>query len=252
MKNYILVIDSGLGGVSLLNECIKKMPHEHFLYVADNKNSPYGNKTKNRLNKRVLKVLSFYLKTYNIKLILIACNTLTATSIAFFRKKINLPFVGVEPAIKPAVENKSGTILVLTTYATLQYNQKLQAYKNNKKVFFLPLKKLAKKIDANLGELETIKPYICKLLKPYKHKNVGAVVLGCTHYLFIKKQIEECFNNTITFYETSEAVGNRVEYLLKEKENLLLSGEGSVVLQCTKQDKNFYNKLISYVYKKNE
>ena len=221
-KEWILVIDSGLGGISVLNECIKLMPHENFLYVADNKNASYGNKSKRKIEKQVLRLVERVVNKHKIKLVLFACNTITATAIEYVRSNINLPIVGIEPAIKPALNNQTNNILLLSTVATLKHNNLLIKIKeqNRSNVYFLPLKQMAKKIDKNLNNLININPYVNKVLKKYKNKNINSVVLGCTHYYYIKNAIKQALNsNEIDFFESNLGTAKRVKDLLNKSNN---------------------------------
>lgn len=251
MEEYVLVLDSGLGGISVLKECIKQMPNENFLYVADSKNASYGNKSQARLNKVILKTINNVLKSYKVKLILFACNTATATSIKFIRSKIKLDIVGIEPAIKPAMEKGSNNILLLATKATLKYNNNLIVLKSikPKNVFFVPLKKMAKKIDNNLNNLCKLESYVNKVLKPYKLKNINSVVLGCTHYNFIKTHIIKSFNKELLFFESNFATAKRVKFLLNQADNLKISGSKNIKIISTNNKVKLVTKLKKYIIK---
>jgi glutamate racemase len=243
-------MDSGVGGIGVLKECIKQLPNEHFLYVADNEHSPYGNKTRKKLNKLSANLIDHYVSKYNIKLILLACNTLTASSIANLRKQFNVPFVGVEPAIKLATEKGKNNILVLSTVATFRYNKNLNKIKKQKLkiIFFLPLKNLAKQIDENLNNLNQLQKKINKLLKPYQNKNINSVVLGCTHYLFVKNQIKTALKQpNLMFYESSVYVAKRVKFLLEQNNRLSQTKKGSVTIFLTKEDHSLKQKLTDYL-----
>jgi len=247
---YSLVLDSGVGGISILKECVKLLPNEHFLYVADNEHLPYGNKSRKNLNQIAYRLILKLVKEYPIKLILIACNTLTASSISYLRSKINLPFVGVEPAIKPAMLFGKGNILVLSTKATLKYNQNLKKImqKKPKNIYFLTFSHLAQKIDENLKNLDVLEPYLTTLFLPYQNKNIQSVVLGCTHYQFIKKQICVALQNPkLNFFESSIPVAKRVESVLKEQELNQSDEVGSITILCTKKDVLFEQKLKEYL-----
>jgi glutamate racemase len=251
MNKFVLVLDSGVGGISVLKECIKLMPNENFLYVADNKHAPYGNKTKRRLNKIALKNILYYTNNYNIKLILLACNTLTATSIEYLRRKTNYTYVGVEPAIKKAVEKGNKNILLISSNATLKHNKKLHMYRQklSNKTYFYPLKDLAKKIDDNLNDLNAVQPYLDKTFINYKNKNINSVVLGCTHYKFVKEQIKKALSKNINFYESSVGTAKRVHYLLNKKNALKQFKQANILVFCTKKNLSLNKKLIYYLQK---
>ena len=250
MQEYILVIDSGVGGIGVLKECVALLPQEHFLYVADNLNVPYGNKTKEQLNKLSYNLILHYITNYKIKLILLACNTLTASSITYLRENFAVQFVGVEPAIKLAREKGKNNILLLSTFATLKYNKNLISLKqqNLENIYFLPLKNLAKQIDKNLKNLKLLQNKINKLLVPYVSKNINSVVLGCTHYLFVKDQIKTALKNeNIIFFESSIFVANRVKFLLEQNNNTNQNDSGSITIHATKKNIKLKQKLSEYL-----
>ncbi len=250
MERFVLVIDSGVGGISVLNQCIKLMPSENFLYVADTKNAPYGNKSKQSLQKTVLNLVKNYLEEYDIKLILFACNTITATTINFIRSKIKTDIVGIEPAIKPAVEYGDRHILLLSTVATLKHNKMLRKYKhkNLKGVHFLSLKYMAKHIDSNLEDLTKINSYVKRALTKYKKTSINSVVLGCTHYEYIKEHLKFALNNKdLQFFESNLGTARRVKQLLVTNNDLKKEGNGHIMLFETKAYEAMLNKLWNYI-----
>jgi len=149
-----------------------------------------------------------------------------------------------------AKEHGQNNILVLSTNATLKYNQNLRLLKKKKpkNIFFVPLKHLAKKIDQNLKNLDALQGYINALFKKFDKKNIKSVVLGCTHYQFIKKQIKTALQNeNIEFFESSVPVSRRVEFLLKQEDSLEQENKGSVTILCTKKDTLLEQKLRDYL-----
>lgn len=227
--NYVLVIDSGVGGVSILKELRKKFPSENFLYVLDNKFCPYGNKPKILLRKHIHKLICSFLQMYNIKLIVLACNTLTATTISYLRKKFKLNFVGTEPPIRKA--DKDEKTLLIATKQTIKNSKLLKKYKGNKKVKFVALKKVAKLLDENFYDRKKI---IKSLEKQIKQKNFQNVVLGCTHYYFLKKEIEEVLGHRVNFFSATSGVVKRCENYLTSKNEK----SGTIQICLTKSDQN--------------
>ena len=212
-KTRICVIDSGVGGLCVLNECVRLLPNYDFLYIADNKNSPYGNKSKNEIDTIITNIVLKIHKATGIIFFVLACNTVTATSINVLRKMFpNLIFIGIEPAIKPSTKNNEKT-LVLSTVGTFKYSNLIKKYLNNSNMIFLPQKNLAKQIDDNLDNLWNIYKHLEKNFKEFTTKNIKNIVLGCTHYFFIKEQLSALFP-LATFYESSQGVAKRLKDLV--------------------------------------
>lgn len=238
-KDYILVIDSGIGGVSILKSLIKKMPNENFIYLADNKISPYGNKSKSFLTQNITNIIEKLLNKYSIKLIVFACNTLTATSIKNVRKRFkNLKFVGTEPPVK--MVNKNEKTLVLATKGTISHSKLLKKYKNNKNFDFIALKDIAKLLDTNFFDREKI---IDSLQNQILNKGYKNVVLGCTHYYFLKNELKFILNeDNIKFYSSVKGVTKRVENLLDKDKNY----KGNIEIILTQKDRTL-NETIKYL-----
>lgn len=229
-KSYILVIDSGLGGVSVLKILKDKFPQESFIYVADNSLSPYGNKTKKVLKTHILKVLNSYISKFNIKLIIFACNTLTASTIKFVRKNIKINIIGTEPPIKQVKNNKK--TLVLATNGTIKYSKLLKKYKNKNHFTFVPLKDIATLLDKNFFYREEILKSLKKQIPKQKFKNV---VLGCTHYYFLKHEIAKILYGKVKFYDALSGIVKRVKIYIKKS---LVFNKQTIKIFVTKKDDN--------------
>lgn len=219
MTKYILFYDSGVGGISTLNATIKRLPHENYLYLADNKNCPYGDKSPSDIEDLVHERLNWLLKRYKVKMVVFACNTITTTCIDKMRASYNLPFVGTEPAIALAMENsKSKEILVLATEVTIRQKRLLELSKKAEgKVYLLSLKGLADEIErARLNREEVnMTKYIEKIKRAVQlHPKIDSIVLGCTHYCFVKKQLEDGLK--LSCYDGNDGVAKRVEYILNK------------------------------------
>lgn len=191
--------DSGVGGLSVLKEAIKNMPDEKYIYYSDNENAPYGIKTKKEIRSLTEKAVKFLINK-NVKAIVIACNTASSASVKYLRRKYEIPIIAMEPAVKPALKKvDNGKILVLATKFTLN-NKKFDELIKRLNLENKIIKKDATELVSLIENLEENKQNIIKKLKKYKEKlkgeKVDVIVLGCTHFVFIKKEIENIFKNT--------------------------------------------------------
>ena len=229
-KSYILVIDSGLGGINILKEMLIQFPQQNFIYVLDNKNCPYGNKNKEILVENAIKIVYDNMCKYNIKLIVFACNTLTSVAIdeirLFLKKQylksltdksqnnsnidFNIKVVGTEPPIK--MVNPNEKTLILSTPLTLKYNRIINNFLDNENFTFIGLNDVAKFVDENFYNKEKVVKSLLNQIPFDKYKNV---VLGCTHYYYLENEIKTILNNlNLKFYTATNGVVNRVKFLL--------------------------------------
>lgn len=228
MENQpIGIFDSGVGGLSILLAIQKILPKEHFVYLADQENCPYGEKTRVEIRRLSFKNTKFLLSK-QCKVIVIACNTATVSAIDLLRKRFpKIPFIGIEPGIKPGVKlSKTGHIVVLSTPVT-QKSQRLgnliKKFSKGKKVYNLGCPGLVDLIEK--GEIKS--PKVVRLLKKslgraLKDPLVDILVLGCTHYFFVKELILELFPKKIKIITTAEPVVKQVKRVLKAES--LLTG----------------------------
>jgi len=217
------IFDSGVGGLSIWKEIVALLPHEHTIYLADSKNAPYGQKSHQEIIDLCIKNTEFLLNQ-NCKIIVVACNTATTNAISYLRNHYNVPFIGIEPAIKPAaLHSKTKSIGILATKGTL-----------NSKLFSSTSEKLADDIQIfeQIGEglvplIETGKIHsieMDKLLKKYlenlSKNNIDHLVLGCTHYPFLIPKIKKFIGDKIKIIDSGEAVAKQTKNILL-KNNLL-------------------------------
>lgn len=228
-NNPICFFDSGIGGSTILKEVIKLLPKENYVYYADSKNNPYGNKTKEELFGIVSNAVENLLK-YDPKLIVCACNTATEVVLNDIREKYpNITFVGTEPAVKVIYDKyQDKKTLVITTKGTGE-SERFKALFNNYKTPDCTL------IEAPLlaGLIENNKdpyPYLKELLKDYE--NIDIVVLGCTHFPLAKDAIKKVLGN-VTFVDGSIGIANRIKNLLKDNLN---NNGGDINIISTKED----------------
>ncbi|MGN1227020.1 MAG: glutamate racemase, partial [Christensenellales bacterium] len=201
MKN-ILIIDSGVGAVSIANE-IKKLINANLFIYIENKFAPLGEKSEGELKQIACNILSSQIKKYNIDLVVLACNTLTVATISFLRAKFPLQIVGTEPNVKI----KEKPAVVFCTKFTYN-NCKII---NSASVDKIAFSNLATLIDKNILNLSVLSDYFV----PFKEKlkKYKAISLGCTHYTYIKDIIKQSFPN-VKIYENKYGVARRVQSLL--------------------------------------
>lgn len=219
------VFDSGVGGLSVLKQISLLLPNEHLIYFADSAYAPYGDKSTEFIKKRS-KQLAQYLIDLNIKALVVACNTATTEAITDIRKYIDIPVIGVEPAIKPATAlSKNKSIGVMATHRTInssRYRKLLQEHADNVQVYNIVCHELADIIEknpkGNSHSLELIKQYTHEVCK----NNTDIIVLGCTHYPFITEQIQAVVGQHVTILETGKPVAAQVKNII-EKNHLTCS-----------------------------
>lgn len=220
----IAVIDSGMGGITVLRKLYKLMPNENFIYFGDSANAPYGVKTTEEI--RQLTVEGFeMLKKMGAKAIVIACNTATSAAAAGLREKYpDFPIIGLEPAVKPAaLSMEQPVVLVLATPLTLReekYLKLVERFEGEATFIPLPAPELVRYIESgNLDSEEEI-DYLEKILAPYAGNKVDAVVLGCTHFPFARRQIQRILGDEVLVFEGGKGAARHCKRLL-EKADLL-------------------------------
>ncbi|BCE00861.1 glutamate racemase [Marinicellulosiphila megalodicopiae] len=227
MQNAIGVFDSGLGGLTVLNAAIKLLPSEQFIYVADSLHAPFGNKSDDFILMRCLIICDFF-KRQNVKCILLACNTATLACVAKLREKIDVPIVAIEPGLKPAVlDSKTQNILMLATHSTLQstnYQNLVTNYAKNSVVHTKACNGWVELVESGRSFLTPVSPDTLQLIEQYleilKDETIDQIVLGCTHYPFLKPLILQYIKSinrfkTLNVVDTSDAVAKQLQNILK-------------------------------------
>lgn len=237
-NNPIGIFDSGIGGISILNKVLKYLPNEDYIYYADSIHNPYGNKSKEELIQLVDGIMKKFM-LYQVKLVIVACNTATTQVISYLRKRYyNILFVGVEPAIKVAYDyHRNKNVLIMATPGTIQSKRLLelnQIYSQEKRVL-LSCDGLAELIEND--NMEAIPSYLISLFSQLDKEKIDVVVLGCTHYPFIKKEIIEVIGHSVIFLDPSVGVSLRVKHLLKENGLEAEGKEGKVTFLLTDPSK---------------
>lgn len=247
------VFDSGIGGVTVLREIIKILPKENYIYYSDSKNNPYGDKTDAEIKQLCDTIVQHFMKE-NCKVIVIACNTASSKAVQYLRKKYpQMLFIAIEPAYKMVHDYAyDKQTLVMATKGTIhseKFNLLLKRYDNHK-TYLLPCVGLADRIEQ--GNKEEIRKYLDENIGKYKGK-VENVVLGCTHYPLIQKEIEEILGE-VQFFNGAPNLAKHLKDILEEKQ-LLNYGEGKVEFEDSqglkKKEKRFFEILKGVVANEN-
>lgn len=222
-KQPIGFFDSGIGGTSIWKEVHQLLPYENTIYLADSKNAPYGEKSKETILSYSIKNTEFLLQK-GCKLIVVACNTATTNTISKLRALYDVPFIGIEPAIKPAaLQSKNNTVGILATKGTL--SSELFAKTSEK---FASEITLVEQVGEGLveliesGQINSNKTTLLlqKYLKPMMAKQADFIVLGCTHYPYLIPQIKKIVGDKVTIIDSGEAVARQTKAILLDN-NLL-------------------------------
>lgn len=213
------IFDSGVGGLTVLREIRNHLPQESIHYFADSRNCPYGSKTSEEALSLSRKNIEFLLKR-DCKLIVIACNTVTAVAIDHFRSEYPVPFVGMEPAIKPAaLQTKSKKIGILATENTLNgrlFKQTFEKFAKELEVFIQPGYGLVELVEQSAQNSDQAQILLERYLHPMMEKGMDTLVLGCTHYPFLMEIIKKVTHNRITLIDPADAVANQTKKLLSQ------------------------------------
>ncbi len=229
MNNHpIGIFDSGVGGTSIWKEINALLPNEDTIYLADSKNAPYGEKSKDEIVQLSIKNTELLLDK-GCKLIVVACNTATTNAIDYLRDTYNLPFIGIEPAIKPAaLQSQSKTVGVLATKGTLSsslFHSTAENHANGIKIIeqvgtgLVPLIEVGK-----VNSLET-KALLVTYLKPMLAAGIDYLVLGCTHYPYLIPVLEGLLPKNVKIIDSGEAVARQTKAVLSQNDLLTSSNE---------------------------
>lgn len=229
------VLDSGTGGVGTLKEIVQLLPCEDFIYYGDAGNAPYGTKSTTEVMNCVDHVLKILLAR-NIKALVIACNTATSVAAAKLREELTIPVIGVEPALKPAAMARgNGKILVLATPVTLslpKFGQLMELYGEGAIPIPCPgLMELVEKKDA-----QACRTYLENILSQYDPKDMDAVVLGCTHYVFLRSMIRDMLPEHVMITDGNEGTAKQLQRVLKAKGIERQTGKGTVEFMTSGTD----------------
>ena len=237
----IAVFDSGVGGISVLKELVKILPNENYIYFGDSKNAPYGMKTKEEV-RRLTMDCAKELFDRGAKALVVACNTATSAAVRALREKYpNIPIVGIEPAVKPAVSIKEQPrVLVLATPMTIReekFQNLMKRYTDQGEIIPLPCPGLMDYVERGDLHSNDFRKYLEELLYEYRTYKVDAAVLGCTHYPFAKELIQEILGKEVMIFDGGEGTAREMKRRLKAAGLMTPSLEkGTVVFENSSGD----------------
>lgn len=250
-KNPIGVMDSGVGGISVLKHIHALLPNEPLIYVADSAHAPYGNKSQEEIKQRCFAVADFLI-AQEVKALVVACNTATAAAIADMRARYDLPIIGMEPAVKPAATaSKNGIIGVLATVGTLQSAQfaaLLESYGRNVEVVTQGCIGLVECIERGELDTENTKQLLQQYCAPLLAEGADTIVLGCTHYPFVRESIEQIVGKSVSIIDTGAAVAKQLQHKLSEQSSLNPSTEPATIQFVTNSPHIQANKVIETLW----
>lgn len=217
------VFDSGVGGISVLREIRRLLPGENLVYYADSGHCPYGGKTREQIQARAVAITE-YMMARGAKLIVVACNTATIAAVEQLRATYPMPFVGMEPAVKPAAaQTRSGVVGVLATGAALagdKFHKLVADHARGVRVITQPCPGLVEQVEAGLLDTPETRALVERYTAPLLQQGADVMVLGCTHYPFLRPLIQDVVGKDVSLIDTGAAVARQAQRLL-DREGLV-------------------------------
>ena len=238
-EDYIAVFDSGVGGISVLRQLRKLMPEENYIYYGDSANAPYGSRTTEEVRTLTLAAAEKLVTEYPVKALVIACNTATAAAIEMLRETYpNLIVIGIEPAVKLAVDHfPGGRLGVMATEVTLReekFDHLMHRFDRECTITKIPAPGLVQLIEAGKSDTPETDEFLQKLLGPYVGQ-LDALVLGCTHYPFVSRRIGKVLGPETVLLHGGKGTARETRRRL-EKADLLREGAGCVKIISSADD----------------
>lgn len=247
------IFDSGVGGLTVLKEAVRLLPGEDYIYYADTEHVPYGTKPKDEVRRYIFEAADFF-AAQGAEALIVACNTATSIAINDLRERYSFPIIGMEPAVKPAVEKADDRrVLVLATPITVR-EKKLHdlvlSLDSEDIVDLHALPGLVELAERFTFDEDVVIPYLLEEFSDYDLKDYGAVVLGCTHFVFFRKHFKLILPQDIDIIDGNLGTVNRLRTLL-ESRGPGACGEGKIEFYTSgrkEQDDNKYEKYLKLDY----
>jgi len=249
--NPIGIFDSGVGGISVLKEIRRLLPAEELLYFADSAHCPYGVKPQEEIRRRIIKIADFLIAR-KAKMLVSACNTASIAGLDFLRQFFQVPIVGMEPAVKPAASmTRNGKVGVLATGVTVtgeRFNSLLERFANGIEVYKVTCPGLVEQVEMGLLDDPATEKMLHRYLEPLIANSVDTVVLGCTHYPFLRPLVEKIMGPSVKVIDTGCAVAKRVKQVLQEAELQGEAHENGTETFFTSADPVQVGRVINYLW----
>lgn len=214
------IFDSGVGGLSVFREILKLLPEERYIYWSDNAHCPYGEKTREYIIDRAREITSFMIGQ-GAEIIVVACNTATAAAISTLREEFDIPFIGMEPAVKPAAQaTRSGVVGVLATAGTLKATKYIDTrakWAQNVRIVEHIGQGFVELVESGKVTGEEAEAVVERSIRPLIEAGADTIVLGCTHYPFLSETIRKIAGDSVTLIDPAPAVARHLEEVMKEK-----------------------------------
>ncbi len=246
--------DSGMGGITVLKEALKLLPDEDYIYYADTRHVPYGEKSKTEVRQHILEAAEI-IADLGVKALVVACNTATSIAIKDLRAKYSFPVIGMEPAVKPAVSHNKTSgkrVLVFATSLTLaetKFHDLVTAVDRDNIVDCLPLPELVIYAENMQFDSEVIIPCLRRKLSGYDIENYGTIVLGCTHFPLFLDSFRRIFPENVEIIDGAAGTIKHLSHILHQTGNMGM-GRGNVSFYSSgnnAKDRIKFYQLLSYV-----
>lgn len=239
-NDFIGVFDSGVGGISVLRQLKKILPNERFLYYGDSAHAPYGKRSTAEVQKLTLSAAE-KMKSFGLKALVIACNTATSAAIQSLRENNpDLIIIGIEPALKPAVDRfPGGRIGVMATEVTLReekFNRLLERFEKDADIQKISAPGLVELVES--GKASSADPLLEEILSPYQGK-LDALVLGCTHYPLASSAIQRVLGDKVLLIDGGEGTARETKRRLEEAD-LIYTGPGEILWKSSAKDESMF------------
>lgn len=243
----VAVFDSGVGGLSVLSEIRQQLPNESLIYLGDCGHTPYGEKTPEFIIERCLTIAGFF-REQGAKALVVACNTATAAGVAQVRQRYpDWPVVGMEPAVKPAAEaTRSGVVGVLATTGTLRsarFAALLDRFASDVRVVTQPCPGLVELIETGDLVSPAVHQLLWRYVEPLLEAGCDTIILGCTHYPFLKPLLRQMIPDSVRLIDTGAAVARQLQRVLARLE-LLACGPARETLYWTSDNPDNFRKIL--------
>lgn len=230
------IFDSGVGGLSVAREIRSLLPAESLLYLADTAYCPYGGRPVEEIRARSIAAVAALMER-GVKAVVVACNTATGAALELLRAEFPIPILGLEPAVKPAAQStRTGKVAVMATAGTLRserFSRLVDTYASGVEVLSVPCPGLVELVEAGETEGELAIRALSTLLEPLRTASVDTVVLGCTHYPFLREAVAEVLGPEVRLVDSGRAVANHLQRVLTGANALAENGPGEIRILTT-------------------